>query len=302
MLPGVDLTPLEYRDILKLYELEFGAPSRIIESIEGVGADSAVRYLNRVYLFRKALPIFCYDAGSSAFMDKLSAYLQFHWEADSTFQRSFLLVLLGHYQNGFTLLRSGLDIVLEGAVLQCLSQRRLLARQLDTRTGRDLVVLQQYLQRLAAEDPGRASEMDSVSVHILDIVGKEVPYPKTSTVDKLFALSHWGILESAGDVQLIHSNLSKSVHGEFRFTDVGRTNEQNPETLYNEPILPESSQEYMAAATDVLSLAAIVMINLASQCLPPEHVNERMRLLKDSSLLEAANLEQVRQLVKKLAG
>jgi len=301
------MTPLQFHDILELYERKFGGPTRIVDSVEVISVESAVQHLNRIYLFRKSFPFLTLDGTNFANINKLSAYQPFHWEADATFQRSFLHVLLAHYQNGFTLLRSGLDLVLEGAVLQCLSQGSLLAKHLDARLGGDLATLQQFLLKLASEDKTFASEMDMTSIRILDVVGRTMDYPKASTMEKLVALQGWGILSSAGDIldaQKIHNNLSKSAHGEFSFTDIGRTNVENPNRVFDDPppILPESAEEYMAVSTETISLAIIVTINLARQCLPPEWVDERLSLLKESELLQVANLEQVDRLLKKYVG
>jgi hypothetical protein len=241
--------------------------------------------------------------------NSLTAWLMYHWEAGHAGGLSLASALCGSYNAGFTLLRSFLELVLNGALFQCLASetyRNNPSPNLEhTDALRILVSNSSSLIEHKGQDP---DELKHKSLAIFDVLRGDwtqsaFRLPPRSIVQQL---ADWQILEGLPNsirmVRELYDSLSRNVHERIEFTDIGRAVEEGAEIFeWPPPILHESIDEFLHQFHTTMDIGAVVLLNMLPVTISLEQIKAKsQQLLKDASF-QTANLKYAGRIVKKWA-
>ena len=231
----------------------------------------------------------------------LGAFLMYHWDAGHTAGLSLGNALSGHYNVAFTLLRSFMELVLNGALFQCLAQRRFrespsqALEQIDS-----LRMLITHLSTTVREEGIDDSELESNSIAIFNILrGDWMQYAfHLSTGSIIQQLVDWSVFDNLGDnsvsiVKNLYYALSRSVHERVEYTDAGRAIEEGKGIFeWPAPILAQSLSDYLDNFHLTMEIGVVMMLNLLASNIPPDRFNQKRQQLLSIEEFKLANLKR----------
>lgn len=238
--------------------------------------------------------------------NSINAFLLYHWDAGNMAGLSLGNSLSGQYNAGFTLLRSTLELILNGALFQCLAQRQHRENPSPNLEPIDsLRMLTTHLSTVIRElemDP----EMESNSVAIFNILrGDWMQYVfslKTSSV--IQQLADWYIFYHLGDnpanmVRSLYFRLSKNVHERVEYTDAGRAVEEGKEMFdWPAPILSQSLAGFLEDFHSTMEIGVITILNILASKISSERFQDKAQQLINKEAFKKADLRRAAQLLK----
>jgi len=238
----------------------------------------------------------------------LSAFLMYHWDAGHTAGLSLGNALSGHYNVAFTLLRSFMELVLNGALFQCLSQSKLRGNPgMALEPIDSLRMLITHLSTTIREEGIDDSELESNSIAIFNILrGDWMQYAfHLSTGSIVQQLADWGVFDHLGDnsvniVKSLYFELSRSVHERVEYTDAGRAIEEGKEIFeWPAPILAQSLSEILNNFHLAMEVGIVILLNLLVAYIPPDRLSQKCHRLLSSEAFKLADLKQTAKLLKR---
>lgn len=238
----------------------------------------------------------------------LNAFLMYHWDAGHTAGLSLGNALSGHYNVAFTLLRSFTELVLNGALFQCLAQRRFReSPRLALEPIDSLRMLITHLSTTIREEGIDDSELESNSIAIFNILrGDWMQYAfHLSTSSIIQQLADWGVFNHLGDnsvniVKSLYFELSRSVHERVEYTDAGRAIEEGKEIFeWPAPILAQSLSEVLNDFHLAMEIGIIMLLNLFAGYISPDQLSLKCQQLLSSEAFKLADLKQATKLLKR---
>jgi len=203
-----------------------------------------------------------------------SAFLLYQYEVFCQAHRSFLEILSGYYNAGYTLLRNTLELLLKGAFWECLahSQFRDDAKVLcEDRKGKELI---RWLDDVIRLRPSIEEEFEQTSAAIFD---KTAPIfederlrskiiPSIPTIVK--QLRAWGVFSpiSPGEVMEFYNGiykelLSAEVHVVPDRTDIGRRILVE-EDFFEIAVMPHELDKYTEILLKIVDVGTVIELNI----------------------------------------
>jgi len=232
----------------------------------------------------------------------------YHWDAGHTAGLSLGNALSGHYNVAFTLLRSFMELVLNGALFQCLSQSKLRGNPgMALEPIDSLRMLITHLSTTIREEGIDDSELESNSIAIFNILrGDWMQYAfHLSTGSIIQQLADWGVFDHLGDnsvniVKSLYFELSRSVHERVEYTDAGRAIEEGKEIFeWPAPILAQSLSEILNSFHLAMEVGIVILLNLLVAYIPPDRLSQKCHRLLSSEAFKLADLKQTAKLLKR---
>ena len=239
--------------------------------------------------------------------NSINAFLLYHWDAGHMAGLSLGNALSGQYNAGFTLLRSSLELILNGALFQCLAQRQNRENPSPNVEPTDsLRMLTTHLSTVIRELEIDDSEMESNSIAIFNILRQDwMQYAlslKTSSV--IQQLADWYIFSHLGDnpanmVRSLYFRLSKNVHERVEYTDAGRAVEEGKEVFdWPAPILSQSLADFLEDFHSAMEIGVITNLNILASKISRDRFQDKAQQLINKVAFKQANLRRSAQLLK----
>lgn len=236
-----------------------------------------------------------------------SAFLTYHWDAFHQAHRSFLEALSGHYNAGYVLLRSTLELLIRGAFWECFAHERFRnnARKLyENKKGRSL---RKWINNVIKLKPSIKGELENISAGIFDKISPLFKDPELrmrcvpSIGTMIEQLEEWEILDTiphpSKTVYTFYNQLSADIHVAPDRTDIGRRL-LSQKDLFETEVIPSELTRYMKFLSQVIDVATIVEFNVLKDWLPAN--GSIKNKLKDRlSALEGLDLKYSVQKLRK---
>lgn len=213
----------------------------------------------------------------------------------------------GQYNAGFTLLRSFLELILNGAFFQCLAQTILRENPSANLEPTDsLRMLATHLSTAIRESDIDESEIEKNSIAIFDILrGDWMQYAfnlKTSSV--IQQLTDWYIFSNLSDnptnvVRGLYFRLSKNVHEIVEYTDAGRAIEEGKELFeWPAPVLSQSLISFLEDFHLAMEIGVITILNILASKISRDRLMGKAQQLVNEEAFKKAYLRHASQLLK----
>ena len=279
--------------------LEVGI-SNMVQSLLVADRDLLARTHDSIHEFVLIAPLLLPPGHS---WHEKSAFLAYHHVAFHQAHRSFLEALAGYYNTAHVILRSVLELVLRGALWECLAHREYRERAyvIERRArakvyGKRRTILD-WLQEIIQRAPQVEKDFERVSGAIFDKISplfrdpelrRLVPRPKV-VVEQL---AEWRILTpySADEVYAVYSELSEEVHVAPDRTDLGRRLLRERD-LFKVEVIPEEINKYLRLLHRTMDVSIVVELNVLSdwvkQSRHKQELVEKLEVLSDLKLQRA---------------
>ena len=200
-----------------------------------------------------------------------------------------------------------LELMLNGALFQCLAQRQYRETpSLNLDPTDSLRMLITHLSTIIRESETGDSEIESNSIAIFNILRQDwMQYAfnlKTGSI--IQQLADWNILNHLGDnpannVRSLYFGLSKNVHERVEYTDAGRAIEEGKE-LFDWPasILSQSLNDFLGSFHLAMEMGVIIILNILASKIPHEVFQDKARQLINREEFKKADLRRASQLLK----
>ena len=230
----------------------------------------------------------------------MSAFLVYQWEAVSIGGLSLGSCLGAHYNAAFTLLRSCLELVLKGALFQCLARDGFRSKLSPALKETDTVkMLATHLSTMIKEGGKVGAELESYSFAIFNLLKGDYLQLASHLEVKSIAqqVADWGILNGVPNpkrtVLDLYRGLSRNVHEQEEYTDTGRALHEGAKAFQHPaPILPQSLSEFLDEFRSVMDLGVITLLNLLHHTIPHDRLRDKSQQLLDHNVFEAAKLRE----------
>ena len=207
----------------------------------------------------------------------------------------------------FTLLRSSLELMINGALFQCLAQRQHRENPSPNLDPTDsLRMLVTHLSTIIRELERGDSEIESNSIAIFNILRQDwMQYAfnlKTSSV--IQQLADWNILNHLGDnpannIRSLYFRLSKNVHERVEYTDAGRAVEEGKELFdWPAPILSQSLNDFLEDFHLAMEMGVIIILNILASKISHEVLQDKALQLINNEEFKRADLRRASQWLK----
>lgn len=203
-----------------------------------------------------------------------SAFLVYQWEAFHQAHRSLLEALAGYYNTAYVLLRSTLELIVQGAFWECMAHKnfREKASVLDKSKGKRKSV-KDWIDNLIKQESSVERDLEEVSAAIFDKTAilfsdtqfqeKYVRIPSFLVMVK--QLIEWQIVDIPKSLDILYDglyrNLSKDVHVRPDETDVGRKHLSDKDWMKTE-VIPGEAVQYMIVLLGVMDMAIVIELNV----------------------------------------
>ncbi len=235
----------------------------------------------------------------------MSAFLMYHWDAGHTAGLSLVNALCGGYNAAFTLLRSFTELLINGALFQCLAQKTLRESPAFEATH-SLSLLASQLSSLLKQNRLDPAALETASASIFDLMKGDWMQSafRIDIGSKIQQLTDWAILKGLDEpriVRKLYGRLSENVHQRIEHTDIGRAIEEGEEIFEWPPkILAESLNDFLGEFHLAIDIGVVVELNLLVQKLPRDRLREKDLQLLNNQDFRTANLKQAKRLLKNL--
>ena len=264
------------------------------------------------------IPIKCDDEIYNRFFYRHSTFLLFyHLDALALIRNSLLSAFMGSYSASFAEMRSALESVVWGIVMDLLAipEYRANADLLKKISGfQNSPSFNELIRKI--EEKYNNNPI-TISSEIFDIIDTELPdfNPQISFTRLLLQLKEWGVVETK-EFQLLnnlYTEFSKRLHrGHARFTETGSRILSNKNWINLEPV-SEELVEYLRKFTETNGAIAYLVLRLFN--LDPEYntikncinrdnlrneINTIDQLLQSSDIAQNSPWRSVKQLIETL--
>lgn len=228
-----------------------------------------------------------------------SAFLTYHWDAFHQAHRSFLEALSGHYNAGYALLRTTIELLIRGAFWECFAHEKFRNNAKKLYENREGKSLRKWINHIITLKPSVKEELENTSAGIFDKISplfkdpelRKKCIPPIRTM--IGQLEEWKILDAMPNpsktVYEFYNELSADIHVVPARTDIGRRL-LSQKDLFESEVIPSELTSYMKLLSQVIDVSAIIELNVLKEWLP---ANENMKnKLKDRlSVLEGLGLK-----------
>jgi len=243
---------------------------------------------------------FCLPQGY--FWYSKSAFLTYHYVACGQAHRSFLEALAGYYNVANIILRSVLELMINGAFWECLAHKKfrenakVIKRKAKAKIEKSKRTILDWLDDVIQLKPEIENKLEQISAGIFD---KIAPLFKDSKLEKLVIalkpriiieqLSAWKILDPypQEEVYGVYKKLSKEVHVIPDKTDIGRRLLCEKE-IFEVEIIPEELERFLKLLHKIMDIAIVIELNELSdwiaQLKDKTKLKERLPALRDLEL------------------
>jgi hypothetical protein len=238
----------------------------------------------------------------------INAFLLYHWDAGQVAGLSLGNGMSGQYIAGCTLLKSSLELILKGALSQCLSQREFReSPSPNLRPTDSLSMLASRLSGLIREATAEDSELKSNSFAIFNILRDDwMQYTFSLDINSIIQqLADWDILNPLGDnpaniVRSLHLKLSRNMHEIVEYTDAGRAIAEGQAIFeWPAPILAQSLSDFLEDFHSTMEIGVILILNLLALNIPTDRLLYKFKLLIDNETFKRAELGKATKLLMK---
>jgi hypothetical protein len=228
-----------------------------------------------------------------------SAFLTYQWEAFHLAHRSFLEALSGYYNAAYILLRSTLELLVKGALWECMAHESLRdkATLLDKVKGKRKS-LRDWIEDLIKQKPSLKKELQETSGAIFDktaIIFSDPEFQKQfihipSFSEVLEQLIELQIIDIPNAFDVIYDNLyrdlSKDVHVVPDATDMGRRLLVETDFLEIE-VIPSELAKYLKTLHGLIDIGIVIELNILRdwiEFVDKTILKERLTILEDLGL------------------
>lgn len=206
-----------------------------------------------------------------------SAFLTYHWDAFHKAHRSFLEALSGHYNAGYVLLRSTLELLIRGAFWECFAHEEFRNSAKKLYENKKGGLLRKWLNDIIKLKPSVKEDLENTSAGIYDKISplfkdqklrrKYIP----SIYTMIEQLEEWKIIDAIPNpsktVYGLYSDLSADIHVVPDRTDIGKRL-LSQKDLFETEVIPSELTRYMKFLSQVIDIATIVEFNVLKDWLP----------------------------------
>lgn len=271
----------------------------ILSSLQAVDYDLLQKAHDSIHEFIYIAP-FCLPRGYS--WHSKSAFLTYHFVACDQAHRSFLEALAGYYNVANIILRSVLELVLRGALLECLAHKKfrenakIIEKEARAKIEGSNKTILDWLNSIIQLKPEIGDELERTSAGIFD---KIAPLSEDPKLEKLIImlkpriiikqLLAWKILHpfQPDEVNSVYRKLSREVHVIPDKTDIGRRLLHEKE-IFEVKIIQEELEGFLKLLHKVMDLAVVIELNVLSdwivQLEDKTKLKERLPVLKNLEL------------------
>jgi len=269
----------------------------ILSSLQIANYDLLRKAHDSIHEFIYIAPL-CLPQGCS--WHSKSAFLTYHYVACDQAHRSFLEALAGYYNVANIILRSVLELVINGAFWECLAHKkfrenaRVVEEEARVKIGKSKKTILDWLNGVIKLKPEVENELEQISGAIFD---KIAPLFERSELEKLIPrpriiikqLSAWGILDpyQQGKIYGVYKKLSKEVHVIPDKMDIGRRL-LHERKIFEVEVIREELEEFLKLLHKVMDIGIVIELNILSdwisQLKDKTKLKERLQALKNLEL------------------
>lgn len=236
-------------------------------------------------------------------LDEKSAFLKVYlFEIFYAVHNSFLMTLMGFYNASYVLLRTTLELLIKGALWECLAHKKFrnkseILRKNKIKIGKLKKTIIDWLNEIIERKPSIEKKLEETSAAIFD---KIYPLPKDPTLKKLIPppkicinqLNEWGIFNPVSDaknrIYNFYSRLSANIHVVPDEIDVGRRL-LSQKDLYEIEIIPDELNNYCKQLQEIMDIGIVIELNILQDLITQNkevqnNLKERLKLLEDLHL------------------
>ncbi len=229
-----------------------------------------------------------------------SAFLTYHYVTFDQAHRSFLEALAGYYNVANVILRSVLELIINGAFWECLAHRKfrenagVIEKEAKVKIENSKRTILDWLNNIISSNSRICNDLEQVSAGIFD---KVIPLFKDSELKKLVPkpriiieqLFDWKILDpyQQNEVYEIYKILSKEVHVIPNKTDIGRRLLYG-KNIFEVEVIQEELEEFLKLLHKVMDVAIVIELSVLSDWIArlkdKSKLKERLQTFKDLEL------------------
>jgi hypothetical protein len=269
-------------------------------------AEYAWRVLNIIPLRLMQMPSggVDYKAFQSA-----TAFLMYQWDASHAAGLSLYNVLIASYNEAYILLRSFLELLLNGALFQCLAKKRFRETPSPSLKPTDsLSILFEELSNSIERGDIDALELESNSAAVFDHIKRDwlLSAFGLQMRETIKQVADWGMLDGIANdpvktVSDLYGSLSLDVHAGVQQTNLGRAVGEGAKIFEcPAPILSGSLFEFLEDFNSVMETAVITELNLLSGLVERDRLVETCKRLLQNDEFQLANLKQATRVIEGL--
>jgi hypothetical protein len=269
-------------------------------------AECAWRVLNIIPLRLMQLPSGGVDYKT---FQSATAFLMYQWDASHVVGLSLYNVLIASYNEAFILLKSFLELLLNGVLFQGLAEKRFRETPSPSLKPTDsLSMLFKELSNSIEQGDIDALELESNSVAIFDHIRRDwiLSAFGLQMRETIRQVADWGMLNGVANdpvktVGDLYGSLSLDMHAGVQQTNLGRAVDEGAKIFEcPAPILSSSLFEFLEGFHSVMETAVITELNLLSGLVDRDRVVETCRGLLQTDDFQLANLKQATRVIEGL--
>lgn len=214
-------------------------------------------------------------------LDAKSAFLKVYlFEIFYAAHNSFLMTLMGFYNASYVLLRTTLELLIKGALWECLAHKKFrnqaeILKKNKVKIGKLKKTIIDWLDEIIEKKPSIEKELEETSAGIFD---KIYPIPEDPYLKKLIPsskicidqLNEWGIFNPISDakdrIYNIYSKLSTDIHVVPDKIDIGRRL-LSQKDLYQVEIISDELNKYSKQLQEIMDIGIVIELNILRDCI-----------------------------------
>lgn len=237
-----------------------------------------------------------------------SAFIMYQWDASHAAGLSLRNALMASYNEANTLLRSFLELTMNGALFQCLAEKRSRETPSPSLKPTDsLSLLFEYLSDSIKRGEVDVSQLETNSAAIFDHIKRDWLLSAFGLQMKevIKQVADWEVLNGVDNDPVktlgdLYGNLSLDVHAAIQHTNLGRAADEGSKIFeWPAPILTESLYEFLEDFHSAMEIAIIIELNLLSGLVERDRLVEKCSGLLQSEDFHLASLKQANRLIRK---
>lgn len=249
----------------------------------------------------------CLPSTTEVSWHQKSAFLTYHFEAFYQAHRSFLEALSGHYNAGYTLLRTVLELLLKGAFWECLAHKKFRENSGVLEREDNGKKLKNLLNDVVKDKPEIERQLEGMSatIHDMIMVVIENPAYRPSIRTIVKQLKAWDIFNPISNPvkvvsKTIYGELSADVHVIPDKTDIGRRL-LSQKDLFETDVNPDELSKFIKVLHDVVDIGIVIELNVLSDWIDQDR-EVKTKLRGRLVVLEDLGLKFSSKKLKKLMG
>ena len=239
---------------------------------------------------------------------KHTAYIIYHWEIVDIAHRSYLEAISAFYNAAFVLLRSTLELLINGIFFDCLSHEKYRNNSQRLDDDNKGIKIKSFLVRRIKADERLSETLEETSAAIFDKISTYVSHreniPSVSTMLK--QIIDWKIFEGIDQpyekIYSMYQELSLDVHGRPDNTDIGRTLVSDLPIFQNKEVMKEHLIKHFDTLHSLMDIAMVATLNIFKDYIKDPKVNEDLRMLLNNPSFQTLHLNYTENRIVELLG